>query len=229
MNLNGLLEQAHQPLPPDITATDEQILIAGTPRRTLKAAINEAGGAASAAQLELEVSGLALESASEACAASSAFKNLDPTVEVAVWPNVDELKKLGELIRQVTAAHKVTRQQHNVMQSQLELSRRTRREARRLSRVPQAILAVVTTALISGAAIHDEQVLHDGAKATLASGTVQAGTKDWVRDEENASNSQRDITDAYYVGGATLSGGAVWLLVGDRPARPRARWIMTTC
>ncbi|HEY1835275.1 MAG TPA: hypothetical protein VGG13_00445 [Candidatus Saccharimonadales bacterium] len=251
-DLSGLLGRARQQLPEGIAVSPEQILIGGTPRRELKTALNQSGGAASAAQLSFETTVLTLEAASRAyLKVTPAAEYIDRTADGPDVPSADELAKLmpgvdeeqaginglftdyngtleaREKLEEATKAHKEARERHGVTQAQVALSERTRKEMRRLSRVPQAVLAVVTTALIGGAGYQAEQATHNQARAItiIASKTVQPATKRYRALEGSANNTQNDTLEAFSLLGAISIGAGAWWVVGDRPARPRV-WLI---
>lgn len=210
------LKKAQEGLPVNIQVKPEHLLLAGTPRRKLNTLIHEATGAANAAKIEYEAQGLRLEDASQR------YLAVTPTPNELLQDTEKTSHARGDLER-ASAGFNEVRQTNIATQNQLELAKNTKAEARRLSRVPQALLAVSLTAFLGGTAFAGEQSFHDQSQHILASGKVQPGTERYKDAETGASNIANGILEGGTEGATLALGVFTWLAVSDRPARSRAR------
>jgi hypothetical protein len=215
-NITAALERARGSLPPNINASRENVLIAGTPRRELKSHIRDARESARDAQTGYEVGGRALNRVTNELLAATpqAGELLGDT------PTTSEIRTRLE---QVTAGYGKAWRELEAARKGEELANSTETQARRLGRLPQAIVAASTVALIGGGGFWAAQSLSSQARHELASGTVQTGTPRYRILQNQASGVQTDLTEGSLGGGSIVGGAAAWLLTGDRLARPRAR------
>jgi hypothetical protein len=135
-----------------------------------------------------------------------------------------------EALVEARSKYDVAKLQLDKTQAELDLAKRARGEARRLSRVPKIIVAagvgVAALGLLGGPVHHDEQRAHTRAQEHIASGTLRPGSSEYNGQETLANNILYDLEEGGTESGAAFMALLGWFAVSDRPARTQARIIV---
>jgi hypothetical protein len=143
-----------------------------------------------------------------------------------LFADAGRLLRARRQLETARASYVGARESHLVAQTEVQLANRTRKEASRLSRIPQAIIGIAAFALLGVLSYQSETDIHVRAREIIASGTVHPGTKRYNALEGFASDTQYILLEGFSEGGAAVAGIAAWWAASDRLARPRARIIV---